>query len=66
MDCLSNEIIAAKGKGDIAQTARRAHAGQMRVDPSNRFDEIYRIVSVLVDSGANGKYVRVKYDVARI
>ena len=64
MDGLSHHIIAAKGEGNIAQSPRCADTGQMFVYPSNRLDEIDRIVAVFLNTGANSENVGVKNDVA--
>ena len=64
MDRFSNEVVAAKGEGDIAQSTRRTYPRQVGVDPRNRFDEVDGVVAVLFNTGANGKNIGVENDVA--
>ena len=66
MNGLAHKIIAAKGEGDIAQTARGADAWQVCVYPFDRLNEIDRVVVVLFNAGTNGEDVRIENNVSWI
>ena len=40
--------------------------GKVFIDPTNRFDEVHRVVRVFFDTSANSEYVWVKDNICRI
>jgi hypothetical protein len=63
MNRLADHVVAAEGKRDIADTARDLRARAYLLDPPRGFQEIDRIVVVLVDSRRDGQDVGVEDDV---
>ena len=60
----ANKIIAAKGKGHIAQTTRGTDARQVCMHPFDSLNKIDCVVVVLFNAGSNGEYVRIENDVS--
>ena len=65
MHRLAHGVVPAKRKRNIAETAARARARQVRFDPADRFDEIDRVVPVLFETGRDREHVRIENDVVR-
>src|SRR5690606_14780864 len=62
---LAYGIVAAEGKGDVADAAADQCVRQMRLDVPGRSDEIHRVVVVFLDSCRDRKDVRIEDDVFR-
>ena len=58
-------VVAAKRKRNVAEAAAGARAGQIRLDPAHRFDEIDRVIAMLFETGRDGEDVRIENDVVR-
>ena len=63
MHRLAHRVIAAEGKGDVADAAGDARAGEVGLDPAGGLDEIDGIVVVLLKAGRDGENVRIEDDV---
>ncbi len=60
---LAHRVVAAERKRDVADAAGDARAGQVRLDPARRLDEIDGVVVVLLDAGGDGEHVGIEDDV---
>ena len=55
---LADHVVAAERERDVRHAAGDVHAGAGRFDPRDRFDEVDRVVVVLLDAGGDGEDVR--------
>ena len=62
---LAHGVVAAKGKGNVADAAADLGPRQVLFDPARGLDEIDRVIVVLLHAGGDGQDVRVKNDVLR-
>ena len=63
MHRFAHGVVAAKGKGNVADAAADLGARQVLLDPARRLDEIDRVIVVLLHPGADGQNVRIKNNV---
>ena len=62
---LAHHVVAAEGKGDVADAAADPRPRQVVLDPLRGADEIDGVVVVLLDAGGHGQDVRIENDVLR-
>src|ERR1700677_1247584 len=60
---LAHGIVAAKGKGNVADAAADLGAGKVLLDPAGGVDEIDGVIVVLFQAGADGEDVWIENDV---
>ena len=65
MHRLPDGVVAAKGKGDVADPATGFAPGQSFFDLPHRFNELHRIPVVLLNSGCHRQDVHVEDNVFR-
>ncbi|CAD0340739.1 hypothetical protein CFBP8129_27570 [Xanthomonas hortorum pv. gardneri] len=65
MDRLAHHFVAAERKRHIGNAAGNMAMRQRALDLPGGFDEVHRVVVVLLDTGGHGKDIRVEDDVFR-
>ena len=63
VDGFPDRVVAAKREAHVGDAARDLGAGQVRLDPARRVDEVDGVVVVLLDAGGDREDVRVEDDV---
>ena len=63
VDCLADDVVAAKRKRQVADAAADLHARTGRLDDSRRLDEIDRVRVVLLEASPDREDVRIEDDV---
>ena len=63
--CLAHSVVAAKRKRNVADPTADTHARQVMFDPARCFNEIDRVIAVLLQAGRDRQDVRIENDVAR-
>ncbi len=63
VNCLAHVVVAAETETDVANAATDLGVRQVMLDPARGFDEIDRVVVVLVDTGGDRKNIGVEDDV---
>src|SRR5262245_64821626 len=66
MDRLADDVVAAEGKREVADTAADLYAGTRRLDDLRRLDVVDRVVVVLFEAGRNRQDVGIEDDVGRV
>src|SRR4029077_944032 len=65
MHRLAHGIITAKRKGNVTHSAADPCPGQIGLDPTDRLDEIDRVISMFVQTGSDSQNIRIENDVVR-
>src|SRR5690606_37756631 len=63
VNSFANRVITPEGEGDVADAARNIGIGQVFTDPASGFNEVHRIVVMLVDACGNRENVRVENNI---
>ena len=63
VDGFAHSVIAPEREGDVADSARGVGEGIVRLDPTNRLDEVPTVVAVLLDARGDGEDVGIEDDV---
>ena len=63
MNRFAHYVVAAERKGQIAYTATYLRIWKVLFNPTGGIQEVYAIIAMLLDTGGNGQYVRVKNDI---
>ena len=66
MDCLANNVVTPKGKREIAYTTTHLDTGTRVLNNLDGFNEINRVVVMLLESSCNCQNIRIKNDVVRV
>jgi hypothetical protein len=65
MNRLAHNVVAAEGKRNVADAARNFAMRQRRFDPARRFDEIDRVIIMLLHARCNGEDVWIENNILR-
>ncbi len=63
VDGFAHRLVAAEGERHVGDAAGDLRKRQVLAYPGSRFDEVHRVVVVLLDARRNGEDVRVEDDV---
>ena len=63
MDGFTRRFVTTEAETDVGHPARNAGVGQVLLDPARRFNKVYRVVVMLLDTRRHRKNIRVEDDV---
>ena len=66
MDRFADHVVAAERERQVADAAADLDAGTGHLHDADGFDEVDRVVVVLLEAGRDGENVQVEDDVARV